>query len=890
MRVSSRDRLRPGIGVVLFILALIPLAGTTWFATQDVREASEQAASASDIQDTAEHVRHLVTLRAALTDERIWTYATVAVAELGLPPDIVSDMVNIDLLAEIDRSHGLVDAALAHPHLTDYEEAIAALRDFAATEGTDPNDANDAFLGLDTELRRAVTDELDRLEGLAALQPEGRDLVVTARVLELTSDLNEAANAQLSAYFGASFPTETDRLDEIRRLLDTVALYETSAEAMTATVDAGSQAGQAWEAIRDDPQILLFAELVDATIDRTMREGLAELGNQPIADAIANPETTAEAFLAARTATAAHLDLVAAAADDITAAADERFSAAESNVQSSIVTAALLAAVTLIAALFAGRLIIRPLQKMGAVSGALRSGDLDEMVDERGPKEVRSAARALNEAVAHLRLAERQATALADEQLDDPVLAESAPGQLGAALQRSVEHLATSLVEREEFRRRLAYEAAHDGLTGLPNRSASLAHLSRSLARTRRADTDLAVMFIDLDGFKRANDLHGHPVGDRLLKLVAQRLVTSVREGDLVGRLGGDEFLVIAEPVDGVEEALEIAHRLRAAIAEPTVIETVDWTPSASIGVAMGAEDLTADELLRDADLAVYQAKARGGASVELCNEDLRGQLVARADLELALREAIDRDELTLYYQSTVDARTGATSGLEALVRWNRPGMGLQPPDSFIPIAERSDLIVALDRWVLGAAARQLAAWTDHPLLGRCNVAVNVSGRHLGLDGLVEDVIGPLELHGVEPSRLTIEVTESALLADLNRAAVHLEQLRRRGIRVAIDDFGTGYTSLAHLRTLPIDILKIDRSFTARITDDGERSLVKLIVDTGHLLGVTITVEGVETPEQADVLTELGSDTLQGYRFSRPVPPAELIALLEPVVSAGDAS
>jgi len=387
------------------------------------------------------------------------------------------------------------------------------------------------------------------------------------------------------------------------------------------------------------------------------------------------------------------------------------------------------------------------------------------------------------------------------------------------------------------------------------------------------------VLFIDLDRFKDVNDAHGHQSGDAVLTEVAQRLVTCVREGDHVGRLGGDEFVVIAEPVDGIDDAVGLAERILERLSAPIELPTERVVIGASIGIALAdGADLTADELLRDADLAVYRAKALGRGGIEICDEDLRNDLAESLDLTAAIRNAIANDELIVYYQPIIDTATEQLHALEALVRWRRPGHEtLVPPDEFIGFAERSSLIIDVDRWVIGAVVRQIAAWRDDPRYHGVPVAINVSGRHLADDHFVQHVLQPIEEHGVDAHGIIIEVTESALLDDLASAAVKLQRLRDAGIAVSIDDFGTGYTSLAHLRSLPVDILKIDRSFSANAArNDHEASIVKLIINTGHLLGATITAEGIETIDEANKLSGLGSDNLQGFYFARPAPPDRL--------------
>jgi diguanylate cyclase (GGDEF)-like protein len=422
------------------------------------------------------------------------------------------------------------------------------------------------------------------------------------------------------------------------------------------------------------------------------------------------------------------------------------------------------------------------------------------------------------------------------------------------------------MADREQFRRQLAHEAQHDALTGLPNRKACLERLASRL----RDDSALAALFIDLDGFKDVNDDYGHQAGDAVLMATARRLEQSVRQGDHVGRLGGDEFLVIAEPVGNQEEAIQLAERLMAALIAPIDAGPAWVRVEASIGIALpSAYQREPDELIREADLALYEAKGSGRGRVVLCDDRLLASKDEQVAMEAALRRAIQEDELTLYYQPIVAAADHRIVGLEALVRWVQPGRGLVGPDRFIPVAERSELITSLDRWVVAAVARQIDHWRHDPALSAISISVNLSGRTLGSDDVVDDILTPLAANHVDPARIVVEVTESAVLDDLELAGQRLGQLQAAGIKVAIDDYGTGYTSLAHLRALPIDVLKIDRTF---VDDEAQGRLTKLIVDTGHLLGAVVTAEGVETAAQAQLLRSLGADRLQGYLFGKPLP------------------
>ena len=580
-------------------------------------------------------------------------------------------------------------------------------------------------------------------------------------------------------------------------------------------------------------------------------------------------------FRSATVAVEEHVGLVHAAAADVDKTTLALNRAVDRSSLLAIGRIAILVGTSILFALGLGSAIGKPLRRLAQGAQNLRDGAEAGPLSPSGPTEIREAMLAINEAGAHIELAERQAQALADGELDHGALTESAPGALGQSLQEAVQTLTGSLNERESFRRRLAHEATHDSLTQVANRKASLTHLEESLARTGRSGATLAVLFIDLDGFKEVNDQHGHPAGDAVLWALGKRISQAVRAGDHVGRLGGDEFLIIAEPVEGAGEALALAKRVADEASKPMAVGETTVVVTLSIGVAVSEPltGLTATELLHDADLAVYRAKELGRARIELCNEELRQELANRADIEEALRHATTNDELSMHYQPILDAHTAELVSLEALLRWDRPGIGRIPPDLFIPIAERSDLITEIDKWVVRHVVQQLDQWTTNTHLKDVTIAINISSRHLASDNFVTDILDPV-LHGeIDPTRIVLEVTESALLHDLDSAAHKLQTLREQGLRIAIDDFGTGYTSLGHLRSLPLDILKIDRTF---INDESAISLVKLIIDIGHLLGATITAEGIETAEQAAHLTQLGSDTLQGYLFARPMPAADV--------------
>jgi diguanylate cyclase (GGDEF)-like protein len=529
---------------------------------------------------------------------------------------------------------------------------------------------------------------------------------------------------------------------------------------------------------------------------------------------------------------------------------------------------------TILVALLLARSISRPLTRLEGHARAVSAGDLGlAPLQERGPKETRIATRAFNDLVSNLRLLEAKMRLLAQCDFNDPILAQRLPGRLGRALEQSIAVLSGSIVERDKLQQRLVHQATHDALTGLHNRAAAVEFLDQAIVRTSRNSSGLAVFFIDLDDFKRANDTHGHAVGDTILRKIAERMSEAARDVDFVARLGGDEFVLIAEGLTDDSQATAIASRLVAAAGEPLDAEGARISVGACVGIAFALDGVADDtsQLLAKADLALYRAK-QANSRVEIYDESLQRALIARAQVEGDLRAALDDGGagLSLHYQPVIDAASSELSGVEALVRWERPGHGHCRPDEFIPVAELSDLIIRLDRWVLAAALGQQREWER---AGLCDlgVAVNISGRHLLSGHLPEHVAEALDASGADPSRLTLELTETVLLTDLPSVGVEMERLRGLGVRVSIDDFGTGYTSFAHLQALTVDEIKIDRSYVQQLPDGRDSPLVRMVAQAGHHLGVAIVAEGVETDDQLTALREIGCDALQGYKIARPL-------------------
>jgi diguanylate cyclase (GGDEF)-like protein len=427
---------------------------------------------------------------------------------------------------------------------------------------------------------------------------------------------------------------------------------------------------------------------------------------------------------------------------------------------------------------------------------------------------------------------------------------------------------ALSLVR--EKTRELSHLALHDALTGLPNRALVLDRAEQMLARVERHPGSVAgALFIDIDGFKHVNDKLGHAAGDQLLQVVGERLQSVVRDQDTVGRLGGDEFVVLVESTTR-EGPLDLPDRIVEALRRGIDLDGSGRTQSftASLGMAVG-QYATPDALLRDADLALYAAKAAGKDRYALFDASMSTSAEGRLELEGDLGAALREEQLFVQYQPIFDLSRHEVTGVEALVRWRHPARGVLPPDEFIPMSEESGLILSIGRWVLGEACKQAARWhaRGHPV----SVFVNVSAQQLSRDGFAGDVRRALEISGIDPSLLALEITETTLMHDVAAAGERLREIKALGVRVAIDDFGTGYASLSQLQRMPVDILKIDSSFVAALAEGGQgRELLEAILGVGHALSLTVVAEGVETQTQLIALEEIGCEQAQGHLLGRP--------------------
>jgi diguanylate cyclase (GGDEF)-like protein/PAS domain S-box-containing protein len=435
---------------------------------------------------------------------------------------------------------------------------------------------------------------------------------------------------------------------------------------------------------------------------------------------------------------------------------------------------------------------------------------------------------------------------------------------------------AQDITGRRRIEDQLAHQAVHDALTGLPNRLLAAERLEQALARSTRTGSEVAVLFVDLDRFKLVNDSRGHAAGDELLVTVAERLRGVVRSSDVVARFGGDEFVVVCEDQTAAFEASRVAGRITDALREPFVVDGQEVFLSASVGIAVSEGAGSPETLLRDADAAMYRAKEKGRSRSEFFDATMRTEAIEHLETQSALHRALERDELRVFYQPVVELVSGDVTGVEALVRWDHPQLGLVPPASFIPLAEETGLIVPIGAWVLGEATAQLARWRQRPWGRALTVNVNLSARQLRQPDLIPALMTTLLQSGLEPARLCLELTETTFMEDAGYHRETLAAIQELGAGLAIDDFGTGYSSLTYLKRFPVSVLKIDQAFVRGLGEDAsDTAIVKSVIDLAHALGLVVVAEGVETSEQVGHLRDLGCDLGQGYFFARPEPAAD---------------
>ncbi|MGY2083671.1 putative bifunctional diguanylate cyclase/phosphodiesterase [Blastococcus sp. SYSU DS0539] len=864
----------------LTALVLLPLAGVVVLAGALAQARAVEAAGAARAEEAVRTLALLDAARSGVEREMVPVLSLHVIgdartaAALGLPEFLLAAQRQTAIDAA-ERARAVTDEALARVPAGSVGAAAAAqaVEDLAAVR------ADDAAHRLDIEA--VYLNYLDVSNDLMHAQASAAAAATAEGVPEATlravqdaqtiARLAQTVGRQMPLFLGSTLVDAGNGLIGSRTAWQTSWLDYVDAQRQMETLSS-EPLRRAWEDIR--------TSAVVARVDTLLAEGVTgDAPGLPVAELL-------PLLVEGQERSALLTGLVHAAVDEAEQLVSADRERAGDRLQMILVVGAALLAGSGLGAYFLGRSVARALRLLAGQATKISEGCLVE-VEVAGPREVRTVSSALGSAVAGLRRIQAQAQAVARGDLDDALLDQPLPGPLGEVVHASVQQIVHSVRQREELQFALAHEATHDPLTALPNRAQALTLVTSALHRGRRSGEMTGLLFIDLDGFKTVNDGHGHAAGDEVLRQVSRRLRAAVRPGDVVCRLGGDEFVVLVEPVREERDLLELADRLIASISEPIATGTVEVRVGASVGVAVSRDGGTdADVLFAEADTAAYRAKAHGRGRAEIFDEALRQQLHERAELEAAISHALATGEMLLHYQPVVDVVSGRVAGLEALVRWQRPGAGLVPPDRFVPVAENSRLISDIDRWVLQEATRQLAAWRAAwraaspaaPGESEPTVAVNISGRHLANPRVVTDVADALLASGLPPHLLVLEVTETVLVDD-PVAYDHLTELRDMGVGIAIDDFGTGYTSIGQLRDMPVDTLKIDRSFVAS-TEPSHRELVALMIRAAHTFGLTVVAEGVEEPAQLARLRAQACDRAQGYLLHRPMPAAEAGALL----------
>ena len=875
---------------VMCALLLLPFVGVS---VDHWQSASARVESAARVLQATGEVDELLRLPPAI-DTEIFARGYEQGREdlLAQLPAVARPFVELDAAVTAAEAALIVDELVASVGDPELNQLVSDARSLiASSSAVDVVVLERAFSPVGEWLTRAIEQQMVALSTGASGTGE-LSVARFARMSEATTDLQLTLSGMdwRWATLAASdmFPsTINDRMLFTHGLV----AYESQAVVVESLLPAEGPIRDRWEELKDSSELAALLEqyrttaeaVSSGTLDLPEPGADIDLENIDFVAASALSVEISETILNTTAASAQFDALFEASIDGLRAEAAAALQATEADRQATVgwlVVSSLLFALAIAAVAL---LIGRPVRRMANAATRLGAGDLDARVPERGPREILAGAQALNQALASLKTTEAQAIALAEERLDDPVLVQRTPGHLGASLQTAVQRLAHAITEREHMQTELEYEATHDGLTSLANRRAVLGHLEMASSRAVRSGHHAALLFVDLDDFKKVNDAFGHQGGDVVLTEVARRLEKSRRAGDLAGRLGGDEFVLVAEPIADVSEAMALAERIHAELTRPIMVDGNTIELRASIGVGLSEAHISAEDVMRDADLAVFRAKREGGNMLYLCDEDLREQVRQRAELEEEIRRGIECNEFELFYQPGVRATDGQIVSVEALIRWNHPRRGLLGPGAFVPVAELSDLIVDLDCWVLDAACQQLASWQRGSDPNDLKIAVNISAQHFRGGRLAEDVRIALDTYDVDARRLVLEVTETAIVDDIGAAAVELQAARSLGVGVALDDFGTGFMSISHLRSLPVDVVKIDASFTQDIETAETKSLMRLIAETGHVLGMSVTVEGVETALQLELLAEIGADTFQGYLFSKPVRAHEL-SLREHVV------
>jgi diguanylate cyclase (GGDEF)-like protein len=860
----------------LLVIVLVPMIGLQVFAYREVQRLRSSADAAARVRAQVMLLQETGRVISPLYIELIGTDGIARSEALGIDREDLSGILGIDLRSLVTTARGDLDDGLDSlaataagsrlPSGVVLGEQLALIRsDLATVRGQfDARAQDDAevrrVFGLLTDLVEQTTISSTQTFGESAITRELADIgneagQLVAMLATATNELQLVAEASIGGGDQA----------QVLAAVRAAGSFDATAARLRSMLTTDRRADL--DALLAQPS---FAQVNDA-LPRWMLglSGVASVDGELIDDGQA-----LQTMVDLLNASISRLDDLQQFADGFLAQQVERASIVEVDARNArslaikVMVAALGISLLLLALVLVS--ILRPLHRLTRQSRQVVHGDLAlAPMKPTGPTDVKVVMRTFNEMVTTLRAYDAQVRRLA---LGDTRIDRTLPGPLGDTLRQSVSHLAAVTSQLHASEAAANVQARTDALTGLANRTAALEQLAKLSLHARLDGHRSAIVFLDLDGFKSVNDMQGHAEGDRILGEIGARLQAAC-PGKLVARIGGDEFIVLIDAVAGQDDVVEFAHHLIDVVSEPCTGTTGQlFTITASAGVALFEGETSPIDSIARADSAVYHAKERGRGRVEVYDERLARDIEDRADMALTMRQGLLTNQFSLRLQPIIDIVTKVPIGAEALLRWNRPGIGEVLPDEFIPIAERTGVILDLDAWVLEQSVGILRDWRNDPLTAQLRIAVNISGRHI-IDGTLSPLLARLcERSGVDPAMLDIEITETHLVADVARASAVVDDLRRQGVKVAIDDFGTGYSSMGYLHQLTVDTLKIDRVFITGMCDNPlDRTIVELLLRLGDSLGLKVVAEGVDSEDKLLQLAAMGCALAQGFHIARPL-------------------
>ncbi len=883
MRFGDVSIQRSSIRFRLLALVLVPILGLGVLAADRGLARHHTAETARLVRADAEMTAAFSHALAVINLEIDLATGFAVGAVLGLDPAATEQVLGLYLESPVSASRGEVEAAFDQMEQTMREHGLldlGGMTDVMATESeVDDALARMVTVGISLEeiqmlrervrlaFSRAVALQVDSLWRRQAELPNSADLTAAIRTSDSVIDLVAATRAEAGVTARVLLPASRTPFLPDTAVEQAVAHANFQLAVVALERNLAPSLRQEFESLRSAEEWIahdrLLAEMDEGELGPLDLSPTLE-GGPKIGMSLQDLDrvlgiTEFQSILADFQQTVNTQMVVESVALE---------SAAQSDARQAILLSVSLAVFTIAGAFLTMRSILFPLQQMKERAQQISRGSLQAGKATVMPHDLEAVDAAFDDLTISLRAIERQARLLAKGDVDSAELDRTIPGPLGRSVHGSVEKL-------RQLNSRLDYQANHDALTGLPNRAAILARLDRNLTGSVQARTPSTIMLLDLDGFKQANDSLGHVIGDEVLCRVADRLRQRAT-GHLVGRLGGDEFMVIIGEELDEDASQDFARTLLEGFVEPITSSAGTVWLSVCVGVVRTGHSawLTPSEVMQRVDVALYEGKSRGPGSLVLFDQRLHDNVLNQTSLQSRLRLALSNGELELHYQPVIGV-DGAV-GVEALLRWSPEGESPIPPDVFIAAAEQSELIFHIDEWVMDRACQQLVEWTAVPGLADVTVSINISGRHVANYQLPEKLAETMAKYGVQADRLILEVTETELIPSIEQSVGVLSRIRELGVKLAIDDFGTGFASVAHLRRVQFDRIKIDRAFVWALDDPTERSIANLLVSLGVDLKLEVVAEGVETAAQLAWATQAGCTHLQGYFFARPMPASEI--------------